>query len=148
MKTEKNFFKSLSAGFHSSISIKTKKRLLSCKRILLEVEKNLKNVKKFTIDYLKRLIDKYGKDYPRKTRIKAIEEIDKRAIETKKIKVGFDPETGFFGTKVSGPVKFDCTNFDKVSSSTKTAPTKSSTSLKNNTSKMPLGSALPIRKPS
>jgi topoisomerase-4 subunit A len=81
---------------------------------LLEVEKNLKNVKKFTIDYLKRLIDKYGKEYPRKTRVKAIEEIDKRAIETKKIKVGFDPVTGFFGTKVSGPVKLECTNFDKV----------------------------------
>ncbi len=81
---------------------------------LLEIEKHLKNVKKFTIDYLKRLIEKYGKDYPRKTRVKAIEEIDKRAIETKKIKVGFDPETGFFGTKVSGPVKLECTNFDKV----------------------------------
>jgi topoisomerase-4 subunit A len=81
---------------------------------LLEVEKHLKNVKKFTIDYLKRLIDKYGKEYPRKTRVKAIEEIDKRAIETKKIKVGFDPETGFFGTKVSGPVKLECTNFDKI----------------------------------
>jgi topoisomerase-4 subunit A len=81
---------------------------------LLEVEKHLKNVKKFTIDYLKRLIDKYGKDYPRKTRVKAIEEIDKRAIETKKIKVGFDPATGFFGTKVTGPVKLNSTNFDKV----------------------------------
>ncbi len=81
---------------------------------LKEVEKNLKNVKKFTIDYLKKLIEKYGKNYPRKTRIKAIEEIDKRAIETKKIKVGFDPETGFFGTKVAGPVKLECTNFDKV----------------------------------
>ncbi len=81
---------------------------------LKEVEKHLKNVKKFTIDYLKRLIDKYGKEYPRKTRVKAIEEIDKRAIETKKIKVGFDPETGFFGTKVAGPVKLECTNFDKV----------------------------------
>ncbi|HEY5235533.1 MAG TPA: DNA topoisomerase IV subunit A [Rhabdochlamydiaceae bacterium] len=81
---------------------------------LKDVEKHLKNVKKFTIDYLKRLIEKYGKDYPRKTRVKAIEEIDKRAIETKKIKVGYDPETGFFGTKVSGPVKLSCTNFDKV----------------------------------
>lgn len=93
---------------------KNKEEIALLEENLREVEKNLKNVKKFTIDYLKRLIEKYGKDYPRKTRIKAIEEIDKRAIETKKIKIGFDPATGFFGTKVSGPVKLECTNFDKV----------------------------------
>lgn len=79
-----------------------------------EVEKNLKNVKKFSIRYLQKLIEKFGKDFPRKTRIKAIEEIDRRAIETKEIKVGFDPETGFVGTKISGPVQFHCTNFDKI----------------------------------
>ena len=79
-----------------------------------EVEKNLKNVKKFTIRYLQGLIEKYGKDFPRKTRIKAIEEIDRRAIETKEIKVGFDPESGFAGTKISGPIQVHCTNFDKL----------------------------------
>lgn len=81
---------------------------------LEEVEKNLKNVKKFTIAYIKSLIDKYGKDFPRKTRIKSIEEIDRRAIETKQIKVGYDPKTGFVGTKISGPDHFTCTNFDKL----------------------------------
>ncbi len=81
---------------------------------LLEVEKHLKNVKKFAIDYLKRLIDKYGKEYPRKTKVKAIEEIDRRAIETKKVKVGYDPQNGFIGTKVSGPIQLECTNFDKL----------------------------------
>ena len=113
-KIEKDFSKSPSAGFPSSTSIRTKKRLLFSKRHLRQVEKDLKNVKKFTINYLKKLIEKYGKDYPRKTRVKAIEEIDRRAIETKQIKVGFDPKAGFIGTKVSGPVQLDCTNFDKL----------------------------------
>jgi len=93
---------------------KNKEEISELKEALVKVEKNLKNVKKFTIDYLKTLILKFGKDYPRKTRIKAIEEIDRRAIETKEIKVGFDPETGFVGTKVSGPKQFTCTNFDKL----------------------------------
>lgn len=79
-----------------------------------EVEKNLKTVKKFTIRYLQTLIEKFGNDFPRKTRIKAIEEIDRRAIETKEIKVGFDPESGFAGTKIPGPIQFHCTNFDKL----------------------------------
>ena len=55
-----------------------------------------------------------AKNIPRKTRIKAIEEIDRRAIETKEIKVGFDPQTGFVGTKVSGTIALNCTNFDKL----------------------------------
>jgi topoisomerase-4 subunit A len=78
------------------------------------VEKHLKNVKKYAIAYLKKLIEKYGAEFPRKTRIKAIEEIDRRSIETKKIKVGYDPQSGFVGTKVSGPQKIECTNFDKL----------------------------------
>jgi topoisomerase-4 subunit A len=78
------------------------------------VEKNLRNVKKFAIEHLKKLIAKFGKDYPRKTRVKAIEEIDRRSIETKEIKIGVDLESGFAGTKVSGPLQFSCTNFDKL----------------------------------
>jgi topoisomerase-4 subunit A len=79
----------------------------------VQVEKYLKNVKKYAIDHLKKLIVKFGKEYPRKTRIKAIEEIDRRAIETKEIKVGVDIASGFIGTKISGS-PFACTNFDKV----------------------------------
>lgn len=79
-----------------------------------DVEKHLRNVKKYAIDHLKKLIVKFGNEYPRKTRMKAIEEIDRRAIETKEIKVGFDLATGFVGTKVSGPSHFSCTNFDKL----------------------------------
>jgi topoisomerase-4 subunit A len=86
----------------------------STKRALEAVEKHLRNTKKFAIDYLHRLIEKYGKDYPRKTKIKAIEEVDRRAIETKDVKVGIDLENGFFGTKVSGEKTIKCTNFDKI----------------------------------
>lgn len=78
------------------------------------VEKNLRNVRKYAIRYLHGLIEKYGKDFPRKTKVKAIEEIDMRAIETKQVKVGVDLKTGFVGTKVSSEVQLTCTNFDKI----------------------------------
>lgn len=84
------------------------------KETLSGVEKDLRNVKRFTINYLKKLIEKYGNEFPRRTKVKAIEEIDRRAIETKQIKVHYDPQTGFIGTKVSGSVQFECTNFDKL----------------------------------
>jgi topoisomerase-4 subunit A len=93
---------------------KNKDEIAALEQTMREVEKHLRNVKKYAIDYLRKLIVKYGQDYPRKTRIKAIEEIDRRAIETKEIKVGYDPDTGFVGTKVSGATQLRCTNFDKL----------------------------------
>jgi topoisomerase-4 subunit A len=93
---------------------KNQEEISILKENLAKVEKELKNVRKYTIQYLKKLIEKYGKDFPRKTRIKAIEEIDRRTIETKEIKIGFDPKSGFVGTKISGPVQLECTNFDKL----------------------------------
>jgi topoisomerase-4 subunit A len=93
---------------------KNKEEITLLEETQREVEKNLKNVKKYTINHLRQLIVKFSKEYPRKTRVKAIEEIDRRAIETKDIKVGFDSTSGFIGTKVSGPVQLFCTNFDKL----------------------------------
>ncbi|HSX37924.1 MAG TPA: DNA topoisomerase IV subunit A [Chlamydiales bacterium] len=93
---------------------RNKEEIVSLQEVLQDVEKHLKNVKKFAIHYLQKLIQKYGKDFPRKTRVKAIEEIDRRAIEMKEIKVGFDPESSFAGTKITGPIQFHCTNFDKL----------------------------------
>lgn len=78
------------------------------------VEKHLKQVKKYTISYLKKLLKEFGKSYPRLTKIESIKEVDRRAIEMRTIKVGFDPETGFVGTKIAGPKIFECTNFDKL----------------------------------
>ncbi len=91
-----------------------KKEIALLEEQLTKVEKHLKNIKKYTIDYLKSLIEKFGKDFPRKTKIKAIEDIDIKAIATKDIKVGVDLETGFIGTKVSSETQIECTNFDKI----------------------------------
>lgn len=81
---------------------------------LEKVERDLKNIKKFTIQHIKHSLEKYGKNYPRKTQIQAIQQIDMRAIETRTIKVGFDPVSGFVGTKVASDCSFECTNFDKL----------------------------------
>ncbi len=78
------------------------------------VEKHLKGVKRFTINYLKSLLKKHGPSYPRMTLIKKIETLDKKAIATKEVTVGFDPVNGFLGTKVPSDTSFACTNFDKL----------------------------------
>jgi topoisomerase-4 subunit A len=93
---------------------KNQEEIASLNKLLQGVEKNLKNIKKFSVSYLKGLLDKYGKHFPRKTTIKAIEQLDMRAIQSRPIKVGFDPGSGFVGTKVVGDNVFECTNFDKL----------------------------------
>lgn len=93
---------------------KNKKDIEALGDELAKVHKNLKQVRKFTIQTLKKLLDKYGEQFPRKTKVKRIEALDRRAIETKSIRVGYDPETGFVGTKITGPHLFECTNFDKL----------------------------------
>jgi topoisomerase-4 subunit A len=78
------------------------------------IRKNLKNLREYCIDYLESLVQRFGDQFPRKTFCQAIEVVDRRAIETKEVTIGFDPKTGYFGTKVAGSRQFQGTNFDKV----------------------------------
>lgn len=90
---------------------------IAATQVLLEkVEKDLKHIKKYTISYIKGLIKTYGADFPRRTQIQEIEQIDKREVATRSVKIGFDPVAGFIGTKVTGDnvTVFECTNFDKL----------------------------------
>ena len=75
---------------------------------------HLKKLTLYAITYLKSLITRFGAKFPRKTEIQQIATIDKKAIETKEITVGFDPKTGYVGTKVTGAKEIQCTNFDKL----------------------------------
>lgn len=93
---------------------KNQEEIAATQKQLQGVEKSLKNIKKFSANYLRDLLKKYGKDFPRRTQFQTIQQVNLRAIETRKIKVGFDPETGFVGTKVTGNNVFECTNFDKL----------------------------------
>ncbi|MCX7998710.1 MAG: DNA topoisomerase IV subunit A [Leptospiraceae bacterium] len=93
---------------------KSLEEIKALKNSLQDVQKNLNNLKDYTIGYLKELLEKFGKQFPRKTKIKTLEEVDKKTIGTKHLKIGFDSQSGFIGTKVSGDVQFECTNFDKI----------------------------------
>lgn len=93
---------------------KNQEDIAGLRKQLGQIERNLKNVKQYTIKYLNGLIDKYKKEYPRRTKSGEIKELDKRAIATKEIVIGIDLKTGFVGTKVSSEEKIQGTNFDKI----------------------------------
>jgi topoisomerase IV subunit A len=93
---------------------KCKEEIKEIETKLEKIRKNLKSIKEFTISYIRKLIEKYGDAYPRRTKIRRMEEVDMRAIETKEIEVGVDVKTGYVGTNVEGKQKVKCTNFDKL----------------------------------
>lgn len=76
--------------------------------------KDLGQIRKVAIRYLKNLLKRYGPQFPRRSELQTISQVDRKAIETKSIKVGFDPKTQFFGTKVTEGSILECTNHDKL----------------------------------
>ena len=82
---------------------------------LAAARKSLKNITKYTIAHLERLLVKYEPIYPRLTKSKHYDEVDAREAAFKAFKVAYDRESGYVGYKVSGDeFKMDCTKFDKL----------------------------------
>jgi len=82
---------------------------------LEETTKHLKNVTKFAIHHLEKLLEKYGPLYPRQTKSSRYDEVDAREVAFKAFKVAYDRESGYVGYKVSGEeFKLECTKFDKL----------------------------------
>ncbi|MCG8570592.1 MAG: DNA topoisomerase IV subunit A [Spirochaetes bacterium] len=75
-------------------------------RQLEGIKSNLKNMKAFTIKYLKEKIKLYGNLYPRKTKIIKMETIATHKIKHPDVKVGWDIKGGFLGTDVKGDETF------------------------------------------
>jgi topoisomerase-4 subunit A len=79
------------------------------------VAKKLGNLKATSIAYVKDLIARYGKSYPRRTRLGAFREIDKKAVARATGKVAYDPSSGFLGTAIKGDAfSLAVTEFDLI----------------------------------
>ena len=94
---------------------KHREEMAGVKTELESVRKHLKNVTKYTIAHLERLLEQYGPLYPRLTRSSRYDEVDAREVAFKAFKVAYDRESGYLGYKVTGDeFKLDCTKFDKL----------------------------------
>jgi topoisomerase IV subunit A len=81
---------------------------------LKQVEKHLKNLTQFAIDYLQRLIDLHAKQFKRKTRLTTAEEIDVRELTAHELAIAYDRERGFLGHEVKAEAAFRCSPFDRL----------------------------------
>ncbi|MFQ5416402.1 MAG: DNA topoisomerase IV subunit A [Myxococcota bacterium] len=67
-----------------------------------EAGAKLADLTETAIAYLEELIAKFGADCARRTEISDFETIEKKAVARQTIKLGYDPDTGFFGSSVKG----------------------------------------------
>ncbi|MEZ4355112.1 MAG: DNA topoisomerase IV subunit A [Myxococcota bacterium] len=79
------------------------------------IERQLKNMVKTTIEYLQGMIDKYGDQFPRRTKITKIVAVDKKAVARQNLRLSYDKKSGFFGSEVRGDeYKLTVSEFEHV----------------------------------
>ena len=94
---------------------KNRKDIDDIVRAIKECKAKLKELVGTTIAWLEWLHGKYGKLFPRRTKVRSMEEIDVKAIAVANIRLGFDAETGFFGSAVKAADReLKVTEYDKI----------------------------------
>ena len=67
---------------------------------LIEVAAKLDHLTRTVIETVEGFIERYGKDFPRRTTTKRFDAIDKKVVSQQTIKLNYDRKTGFFGSSV------------------------------------------------
>ena len=92
----------------------SQKELDKLKVTIGSLNKSLKDITRYTISYLDKIKDKYGEDFPRRTKVQRFDEIRVQDVAEKQ-KVGWDRKEGFLGLNVkSGSTSFYCSAYDKI----------------------------------
>ena len=88
---------------------------------LREIDEKIKKIRhKLThlIDYaiseLQEIKKKYGSNFPRRTEIEKIEQIDRKAAALNNIKVGWERRTGYVGTGIKSDDIIVCNEYDRL----------------------------------
>ncbi len=91
------------------------------KKEMREIEDRLKEIRAalgaiidYAVEFLERLIDKYKKDYPRRTELVSFKKVDVREAAQRNLKLRYDRDTGYLGHEVNGNTLFDVSLYDRI----------------------------------
>jgi len=96
-----------------------KKELRDIEKLIAQVKEHLTDMVGFTIGHLVDLINRYGEQYPRRSELRAFDEIDARAAAAADLTVGYHRESGFLGHKIkaeesANDLECCCSEYDRL----------------------------------
>lgn len=95
-------------------------------REIKELEKNIRRVRKdlkdmvgFTVNYLSKLLEKYGSLFPRKSKLKHFDEVIARKAALSNLTISYNRHSGFMGNKIrveddKKDISVNCSEYDKI----------------------------------
>ncbi len=93
---------------------RAKKEMQEIKNRLKEIREALASITDYSIGFLQKLIDKYYKDYPRRTELVSLKKVDVREAAQRNLKLRYDKDTGYLGYEVNGNHLFDVSQYDRI----------------------------------
>ncbi|PIE59677.1 MAG: DNA topoisomerase IV [Desulfobulbus propionicus] len=98
---------------------KQQKELRDIEVKIAAIRKDLQDIVGFTIGYIETLLKRYGPDYPRRSELRTLGEIDARAAALSNLTLVYQKDNGFLGhkLKVENPRKdmeLTCSEYDRV----------------------------------
>ena len=81
---------------------------------LREIKEHLNAIIPYAISFLEGIVERYRKQFPRRTELKSFEKVDIREAAKRDLKLRYDAQTGYLGYAVNGNALFDVSQFDRV----------------------------------
>ena len=95
------------------------REIRAIRKDIKEIQSSLKDVVGFTINYLEKLLESYGGQYPRLSEITEFSEVKARKVALSNLTVGYSRESGFIGHSIKAEdeqndISFPCSEYDRL----------------------------------
>ncbi|MFC1830459.1 DNA topoisomerase IV subunit A [Thermodesulfobacteriota bacterium] len=95
------------------------KEIGAIRKDIKEIKISLQDVVGYTINYLEKILESYGDDFPRLSEITEFSEVKARKVALSNLTVGYNRETGFLGHSIKAEneqndIVFSCSEYDRL----------------------------------
>ena len=95
------------------------KEIRAIRKDIKEIKTSLQDVIGYTINYLEKLLESYGNEFPRLSEITEFSEVKARKVALSNLTVGYNRETGFLGHSIKAEneqndIVFSCSEYDRL----------------------------------
>ena len=95
------------------------KEIRAIRKDIKEIKTSLQDVIGYTVNYLEKLLDTYGEEFPRLSEITEFSEVKARKVALSNLTMGYNRESGFLGHTIKAEndqtdLSFPCSEYDRL----------------------------------